>query len=390
MRGGCNDRARPWPSSPASTGDQWKEEYHLEKIRVGLVGGGMAGPYFGRSFQALSDRVEFVAFADIKEEVAREFAQRYGAKHYYTDYRRILDRKDVDAFFVATPPYLHKEMVIAAAQAGKHVLTEKPLALNLIEADEMIQACEQAGVKLGCIFMYRFMETACKIKRAVDEGWLGKLVLGSCVAKFYRTDEYYRMAPWRGKWWGEGGGCLMSQAIHTIDLLVWIMGEVDSLAGYYATMAHDIEVDDVAVATLRFKSGALGTIEAATAAKPGYPRRLEIHGERGTAQLFDDDIRIWDVEGMDPAQFLSKEKKDLGNTYSMPGYASHENHMLQIADFLDAIVEDRTPRVDGREGRRALEVIRAIYQSCDTGRVIKFPVVDDPSYGRPRRSQPCS
>jgi len=359
----------------------------LQRIRVGLVGGGMAGPYFGKSFRALSDRVEFVAFADVREEVAREFAREYGAKYFYTDYRRILDRKDVDAFFVATPPYLHKEMVVAAAQAGKHVLTEKPLALNLIEADEMIQACDQAGVRLGCIFMYRFMDTARKIKRAVEGKWLGKLVLGSCVAKFYRTEEYYRSGPWRGKWVGEGGGALMSQAIHTIDLLIWIMGEVDSLAGHYATMTHDIEVDDVAVATLRFKNGALGTIEGATATKPGYPRRLEIHGERGTIQLLDDDIRIWDVEGMDPAEFLSGEKRDLGNTYSMPGYASHENHMLQITDFLDAIVEGRTPLVDGREGRRALEVIRAIYQSSDTGRVIKFPVVDDRSYGRPPLSR---
>lgn len=345
----------------------------MEKVRFGVIGAGMAGPYFGEGLRDLPD-TECVAVATTREESARAFADKYGVPDWYTDWRKIVERKDIDAVAVVTPPYLHEEMVLAAAETGKHVITEKPMAINLTQADRMIAACDRAGVTFGVIFMYRFMDTIRQIKQAVEEGSLGKLVLGDTYAKFYRTQAYYDMAPWRGTWWGEGGGTLMSQTIHTIDLQLWIMGEVDSLAGFYTTASHDIETDDLAVASLRFKNGALGNIVGSTATKPGYPRRLEIHGEKGTIVVKDDDIVVWDVDGMDGSKYLSQPKKNLGDSFSKPGYADSTNHRMQLRDFVDAVKERRRPLVDGREGRKALEVLMAIYQSTKTGRVIQFPV----------------
>lgn len=345
----------------------------MEKIRFGLIGAGMAGPYFGEALRDLPD-TELVAVATTREESARPFAEKYGVPDWYTDWHEIIDRQDIDAVAVVSPPHLHEQMVVAAAEAGKHVITEKPMAVTLAQADRMIAACEKAGVTFGVIFMYRFMDTIKQIKQAVDEGRLGKLVLGDCVTKFFRTQEYYDSAPWRGTFWGEGGGILAASTIHTIDNQIWIMGDVDSLAAFYTTATHDMEAEDVAVASLRFKNGALGTIVGSSSTKPGYPRRLEIHGEKGSIMLKGDDIVAWDVDGMDGSQYLSQPKKDLGDSFSRPGYADSTNHRLQLRDFVDAIKEGRRPLVDGREGRRALEVIAAIHLSSRTGKVVKFPV----------------
>lgn len=345
----------------------------MDIVRFGVIGAGIAGPYFGQSLTDLAD-TELVAVATTREETARSFAKKYDVPHWYTDWRQIMDRKDIDAVAVITPNHLHHDMVIAAAEVGKHVIVEKPIATTLAQADRMIASCERAAVTFGVIFMYRFMGTVLQIKQAVDEGLLGKLILGDSYVKYYRSQEYYEMAPWRGTWWGEGGGALINQAIHTIDLQLWIMGDVDSLAGFCTTGAHRIEVDDLAVASLSFKSGALGAVVGATATTPGYPRRLELHGEKGTVVLLGDDISVWDVEGMDGSKYLNQPSKDLGNTFSGPGYADPANHEMQLRDFVDAIKQGRQPLVDGREGRKALEVVVGIYQSSRTGKVIKFPV----------------
>ena len=345
----------------------------MDKFRFGLIGVGAAGPYFSQSLADLPD-TELVAVASTREETARPFAEKYGVPHWYTDWRKLIESKDVDVVAVASPPYLHEEMVTAAAQAGKHVITEKPMACDLAQADRMIEACDRAGVTFGVIFMYRFMDTVRQMKEAVDQGWLGKLVLGDCVTKFFRTQAYYNQAPWRGSFWGEGGGVLMASTIHTIDNLIWIMGDVDSLSGFYSTATHDMEAEDVAVASLRFKNGALGTIVGSTSTKPGYPRRFEIHGEKGSILMLGEDIVAWDVDGMDGSKYTNQPKKSLGDSWSSAGYADSTNHRLQLRDFVDAIKEGRRPLVDGREGRKALEVVKAIHLSSQTGQVVKFPV----------------
>jgi UDP-N-acetyl-2-amino-2-deoxyglucuronate dehydrogenase len=345
----------------------------MDKMRFGLIGAGMAGPYFGDALRDLPD-AELVAVATTREDSARPFAEKYGLPDWYTDWRKIIERDDIDAVAVTSPPYLHEEMVVAAAEVGKHVITEKPIAANLDQADRMIAACDRAGITFGVIFMYRFMDTIRQIKQAVDEGRLGKLVLGDCHTKFFRTQAYYDSAPWRGTFWGEGGGILTSSTIHTIDNQIWIMGDVDSLSAFYTAATHEMEAEDTVVASLKFKNGALGTIVGSSSTRPGYPRRLEIHGEKGSILLKGDDIVAWDVEGMDSEQYLTKAKKDLGDAFSRPGYSDATNHQLQLRDFIDAVKEGRSPLVDGREGRRALEVIAAIHQSSQTGKVVKFPV----------------
>ncbi len=355
----------------------------MDRIRFGLIGIGMAGRYFGQALQNLPD-ADLIAVASRpgRGQALAEFAKTYGVSDWHEHWQELVNRDDIDAICVVTPPQQHEEMVIASAQAGKHVMTEKPLAVNLLEADRMIAACDESNVKLGCIFMYRFMDTARRLKEAIALGRLGQLYLADCVAKFYRDQAYYDSADWRGSWEGEGGGSLMSQAIHTIDLMLWMMGDVVELSGYYRTAAHAIAVDDLAVANLRFKNGALGTIISATATKPGYPRRLEIHGERGSIGLLDDDVHLWDIEGQERPDWVGTGKKDLGNTFSQPGYADIGNHQEQLADFIASIRQDRPPLVDGREGRRALEVIRAIYQSQDTGKSVAFPVDDKTTFGK--------
>ncbi len=352
----------------------------MNKIRFGIIGGGMIGPFHAEAISQLDD-AELIGVATTREKTAKPFAERFGVKAWYTDYHKLLQRDDIDVVNICTPPFLHEEMTIAAVKEGKHVLVEKPIAINLREADRMIEACEKAGVKLGVIFQSRFKRNVKRIKEAIDKGDFGKLVVGDAYVKWFRTQEYYDSAAWRGTWDKEGGGALINQAIHTIDLLQWFMGEVDTLYAFIDTAIHRIEVEDVAVAALRFKSGAMGVIEGSTAIYPGLPRKLEIHGEKGTVIFEGDEIKLWNFIGQEKEK-KEEEKvrefkdKKLGDTSLDPTHHSIENHKLQIKDFVEAVREDREPLVNGLEGRKALEIIRAIYKSAKAGRAVKFPLAE--------------
>jgi len=356
----------------------------LKKMRFGLIGGGLAGPL---SAGALNDikEAELVALADIKEDVCINFCKKYNIKDWYTDYKEILKRDDIDAVCIATPLDLHEEMVVNAAKAGKHVMCEKAIARNVLEADRMIKACKEANVTFGVIVICRYFDAAEKIKKALDEKRLGKILLVTLTGKSFRSDEYYASGAWRGTWKGEGGGGLMSQTIHFIDLMLYFIGEVDSLSGRYMTTIHkDIEVDDMAVAQFKFKNGAIGALDSSTAVRPGYPRTLAIHGEKGTIILEEHNIKEWKVEGMNEEEFIPK-KKEVSKTITKPGFVDTTLHRLQLLDFIKAISEGKEQRFDGTDGRIALELIRAIYQSGDTGKEIKFPVIDSVEYGKETR-----
>ncbi len=353
----------------------------MEKLKFGLIGGGMAGPLTAK---ALTDipHAELVAFCDLNSDLFAKY-EEYGAENFYTDYQNMLKQKDIDVICIATPPFHHKEAVIAASKAGKHVIVEKPIAINLMEADEMIESCKQAQVKLGVISMYRFMKPAKIIKKALEEDKLGKIISASCIGKSYRDNDYYDMAKWRGTWWGEGGGSLISQTIHFIDLLIYFLGDVDLINGQYRTAIHpDIEVDDVAIANLTMKNGAIANIYSSTAVQPGYPRRLEIHGKKGTIILEEEKIIEWKVQGMDETKYLTKEEKNSGDTSSKAGFINSEYHQEQIEDFILSLQENGKTLIDGLEGRRTLEVIRGIYQSGDLGKTVKLPVQDSKKFGR--------
>lgn len=347
-------------------------------LRFGLVGTGLAGPLFAGAFRDRPRGAELRVVASRRPDQVASFAERYGIPRWSTDWRTLVTSPEIDAVCIATPTGTHAEIAIAAAGAGKHVLTEKPMAATLEQADAMIDACARAGVTLGVIFMYRFMDTARKMKAAIDAGLIGRPILGECVGKFFRDQPYYDSGDWRGTWEGEGGGSLMTQTSHTLDLMLWMLGEVEHVTGFYTvTPVHRIETEDLLVGALRFHSGALGTVVSSSAITPPVGRSLAIHGECGTVKLVGDRLAQWEVAGEPDAEALAMlhaASPDRGETAAKAGYVDAELHRRQIEDFIDAVESGRRPAVDGAEGRRTLEVMRALYLANDRRAVVTLPL----------------
>ena len=294
----------------------------------------------------------------------------------------MLAHPEVDVVCICTPSGAHLEPALQAARAGKHLVIEKPLEITLARCDAIIRACDEAGVKLCTIFPSRFTEANQRLKSAIDSGRFGRLTLGDTHVKWWRSQAYYDSGGWRGTWNLDGGGALMNQAIHNVDLLTWLMGDVASVQAITATLVHErIEVEDTAVAAVRFKNGALGVIEAATSAFPGLLKRTEIHGEYGSARVEQDDISLWTFASSTPedAQIQAKmaETRGFAAGSSDPRGITHAGHRDQLADFLRSIDTGQPALVDGREGRRSVEIIRAIYRSSTTGQSVSLPLMDD-------------
>lgn len=348
----------------------------MSVFKLGVVGTGVGGEFVVKAAKMLEEEgvLKVTAICGKRPEKTKSFAQKWGIPNYYTDHLEMFRKAELDAVAISTPHYLHFPIAVDAIDAGLHVLVDKPMAINLVEADEMINRARRAGVKLGVILQSRFDEKLRKIKRLVEEGRLGRLLMGEAVVEWFRTQEYYDKSPWRGRWATEGGGALINQAIHTIDLLIWIMGDVESLWALVGTMAHDIEVEDLAVAALRFKNGAFGLIQGSTAIYPGLPTRLEIHGEKGTVIHEGGLIKMIAIEGEET--YSEKEVVEGLAAWARPEAVPPINHRELIRDFIDAVKEDREPYVSGIEGRKSLEVIRAIYWSGRTGKVAKFPFLE--------------
>jgi predicted dehydrogenase len=264
---------------------------------------------------------------------------------------------------------------VAAARAGKHVVVEKPLEITTERCDKIIAACDENRVKLCTIFPSRFADANRALKAAVEAGRFGRLTLGETTCKWWRSQAYYDEGGWKGTRALDGGGALMNQAIHNVDLLQWLMGDVTSVAGFTATLAHErIEVEDTAVACLRFKNGALGVILATTSVHPGLPKTIAVHGDRGTAVVEQDDVLRWEFtpeteEDRALRQRFAQRTGASGGS-SNPAAISHQGHARQLADFVKAIQSGGQPVVDGREGRKAVAIIEAIYESARTGRAV--------------------
>ena len=341
-------------------------------IGFGIIGCGMISQYHAQGIKD-TEGARLVAVADSVEEKARERAEEFGVE-WYTDYHDLLARPDIDVVNICIPSGLHCEPTVAAAQAGKHVICEKPLEITLEKCDRMIEACRKAGVKLQTIFQSRYLESTRKIKQAIEEGKFGKLVLGDMYCKWYRSQDYYDSGKWRGTWELDGGGALMNQSIHGVDLLQYLMGPVDSICAYCDTLARKIDVEDTAVAVLRFQSGALGVIEATTSVYPGLSRKLEIHGEKGTAMVEDQDIVKWEFEGEEDQVKPRDQAKVATGAGDPTAGMTATGHQVQIEEMVNAIRENRDPFITGEEGRKAVEIIHAIYQSSQTGKPVKLPL----------------
>jgi len=295
----------------------------------------------------------------------------------YADLKDALKRADVDIVVIATPSGAHMEPAVAAAEAGKHVVVEKPLEITLERCDRIIDACARKNVKLCTIFPSRFGDANQALKKAVAAGRFGRLTLGETTCKWWRSQAYYDNGGWKGTKALDGGGALMNQAIHNVDLLYWIMGPVVGISGFIDMLAHErIEVEDTAVACLRFKNGALGVIQATTSIYPGWPKTIAVHGDKGSAVIEQDDLVRWqfDPETAEDKQLRERfaQKTGASGGSSDPAAISHVGHARQLTDFVQAIAAGREPLVDGREGRRAVEIILGIYQSAATGRTVEL------------------
>lgn len=351
----------------------------------GIVGCGMIAEFHTRAINEI-DNARVVAVYDSSE--ARDKGPRIasmvekGPCTIYHALEDILADPAIDVISVCTPSGAHRDPAVAAARAGKHVVVEKPLEITVSRCDDIIRACDEAGVKLCTIFPSRFTRANVLLKEAIDAGRFGRITLGDTYVKWWRTQEYYDSGGWRGTWALDGGGALMNQAIHNVDLLAWLMGDVESVSALTATLAHErIEVEDTAVAALRFRNGALGVIEACTSAFPGLLKRTEIHGSDGSARVEQDDITLWEFRAEAPVDAEVKAALAAASGFtagaSDPRGITHLGHRDQLSDFLAAIDSGRPARVDGREGRRSVEIIRAIYRSAQQGGVpVSLPLAD--------------
>jgi predicted dehydrogenase len=344
--------------------------------RFGIVGCGMISEFHAAAIKDIPN-AELVAVTDVREAAAKRFGEANGCAWYAN-----LDKfcaQDMDIVTICTPSGLHMNAAVAAAKAGKHVIVEKPLEITLERCDAIIAAAVTAGVKLATVFPSRWSECNQLLKQALDSRWFGRLTLGDAYVKWWRTQEYYDAGGWRGTWKMDGGGALMNQSIHNVDLLQWFMGDVASVAAVTGLLAHErIEVEDTAVAALQFKNGALGTIEGATSAFPGLLKKTEIHGEKGTVIVEQDDILFWKFAAPTPldarvAELMAQRKSGTGGA-SDPKAISYVGHKKQFLDFIHAIETGGQPLVDGREGRKSVEIILAIYESAKNGRRVELPL----------------
>ena len=345
------------------------------KVRSAVVGLGAIGPTHVMSLKQI-ENAELYAVCDLVREKADKFAAENGCRVYY-DFDEMLKDPNIDLVHLCVPSGLHAQLGVRAAKAGKNVLTEKPIDVTLEAADRLIAACHEAGVVLSCISQHRFDDAMLEAHAALEQGLFGKLTFGGSHTKWYRSQEYYDSGDWRGTWKLDGGGALMNQSVHYVDLLQYMMGPVEEVSAYCATLAHErIEVEDVAAATLKFKNGALGLLEGNTAAFPGFCARLDIYGTDGGIIIENDEIRDrrFRAEGEGNGDFYgsishtTKGSTGAGASSAAIGASSHER---QIRDVVSAILEGRQPKVTGEEARSPLAIILAVYESARTGGPVK-------------------
>ncbi len=354
----------------------------------GIVGCGMIARFHARAIADVRG-ARLVGCYSRRAEAAEAFSAEHGCQAH-TTLKGMLEDPRVDVVTICTPSGAHLEPAVAAAKAGKHVIVEKPLEITLRRCDRIVEACERSGVRLATIFPSRFHDSSRTLKEAVAAERFGRLTLGDAYVKWFRTQAYYDSGAWRGTWELDGGGALMNQAIHNVDLLQWLMGAVAEVHAQTALLAHErIAVEDTAVAALRFENGALGVIEATTSVYPGYLKRLELHGTAGSAALEEEDIVRWDFakpHKRDEAIHAAMQRtKSGGGGAADPKAIGHHGHTRQFQDFVDALKKDRPLAIDGREGRKAVEIILAIYKSAESGKAVKLPLASDPTLKARRR-----
>jgi len=354
-------------------------------VRVGLIGCGKVGSLHAVAVRSTAE-AELAAVCDVSGERAEAFAARYGGRAF-TSVDDMLREGRVEAVVIGTPHPLHAAAAVRAAEAGVHVLVEKPMAATLTDCDAMLAAAEKAGITLGVISQRRWYEPVVRMKAAIDAGKIGRPALGVFTMYSWREPSYYTSDPWRGKWDTEGGGVLVNQSAHHLDMLLWFMGPVAEVCGYWANVNHPtVEVDDTAVAVVRFRSGGLGSIVTSVSQKPGIRSTIHVHGTSGASVGVETDRGatfiagmtgvtepplndLWTVPGEEHllAEFQAEDRERFARIDATTHY-----HAVQIRDFLGAIRENRPPLVTGTDGRAVVELFAAIYQSNREGRPVSL------------------
>ena len=342
-------------------------------LGFGIVGLGMIADFHAQAIAQITG-AKLVGVATRNAEKARAFAEKHAVPYFTTSVAELLARPDIQVICITTPSAAHLEPALAAIRAGKHVVIEKPIEIDTARTDEIITAADAAGVRIAPIFQGRFGDGARTVKTAVDAGRLGRLVLASNYVKWHRTAQYY--TPPRGLRANDGGGAVINQAIHGLDLLLWFAGLPTEVFAWQTRRVHTrIEVEDTACAALKFANGALGTFEASTALWPGWARRHELCGEHGSIVLEDDRIVRWEFREArleDDAIRAAGQSNSLGSGASNPSAISTEGHRRQLQDFVEAIRDGRPHALDGREGRKAVAFVSAIYNSAASGLPVKL------------------
>src|SRR6267143_3107524 len=332
-------------------------------IHIGLIGGGNITETHARAARAIPG-VEIPAIHGTNPEKISRLCREHGATPYQ-DFGVFLQHRPMDLVVIGSPSGVHAAQGIAAARQGLHVLTEKPIEISTARADALIEAAKQSKVQLGLIFQDRLKPHIHQLKNWLDQGLLGKLLFVDARVKWYRPPEYYASSRWRGTLALDGGGALINQGVHTIDLLLWVLGDVVRVQARTATQLHKIEAEDTAVAILEFASGAVGIFHATTADYPGYPRRVEISGTEGTVILEHDRIIAANLRNA-PAAPESAAALDENQSASSAVVSDFRGHQAVLEDFLQAIQHNRAPACDGLEGRRSIALIESIYRTAKT------------------------
>lgn len=338
----------------------------MPPIGIAMAGSGMiAGTHLAALTEIPDARI--VGVWSRSPEKTQRIAEHHQVRGYKS-YDELLADPGVHAVIVCLPSGYHAEYGMRAASAGKHVIVEKPIDVTLAKAQALIETCRKHDRRLSVIFQNRFTPAARKLREALDEGRLGRLILGDAYVKWSRSPAYYSSNAWRGTKAIDGGGALINQAIHTIDLLQWMMGAVKRVCGLVRTSTHAIESEDLGVGVVEFSNGAVGVIEGSTAIQPGFKERIEIHGQKGSVTLEGGNITAWKVEGCNEADYVDEQKVSYGST-SSPAI-SHVNHKTQLSEIVAAIQQNSDSSVNGEEGLKSLQIVLGIYESSRKGQWI--------------------
>jgi predicted dehydrogenase len=348
-------------------------------VKIGVIGCGAIGPVHCDAINGV-EGAKLVGVCDVVQERAKALGEKYGVKAY-TSLKEMLDH--VDAVTVAVPSGYHAKVGIQAAKAGKHVFCEKPIDVSVKAGEKLIDACKKSGVTLTVVSQHRFAQDVRKLREAAQNDGLGQLVAGDAYIKWFRTQAYYDSGDWRGTWKLDGGGCLMNQGVHYVDMIQWVMGGVKSVQAQVRTATHErIEVEDVAQALIEYKNGATGIIYGSTSMYPGLAERMEVHGRYGTVIVEGDRIKVWQVDEEAAKQGLyggGVQKQPAPNLHvqeageaegsgaSDPSAIWGEQHRLQMEDFVQAITDKRDPFITGEMALEPVKVILAIYKSARNG-----------------------